>query len=347
LDEAPWTLVMIAPGEEILSPIIRFRLYYFISGAIFILLVLVLIRSVLGRTVSAIKDVSKAADKGARGDYGELLPVKTLDEVGELTRSFNSMVRQLEERIRMKEALDLAMEVQQNLIPQKPLQIKNMDIVGKSIYCDETGGDYFDFFQFPALGQGKVGVAVGDVVGHGISAALLMTTVRAFLRSQMAQPGNLDEKVAAVNRLLYLDTFESGDFMTLFVMVIDSNKKELRWVRAGHDPAVVYDPASGSFTDLNGQGSVLGIDPDWTFQENKQSGWSDGQIIIFGTDGIWETENPNAEKFGKLRLQQIVRQHSQLSAHEILHAITDSLDMFRDTAVQNDDVTLVIAKTVP
>ena len=118
LDEAPWTLVMIAPGEEILSPIIRFRLYYTISGAIFILLVLVLIRSVLGRTVAAIKDVSRAADKVAHGDYDELLPVKTQDEVGELTRSFNSMVRQLKERIRMKEALDLAMEVQQNLLPQ-------------------------------------------------------------------------------------------------------------------------------------------------------------------------------------------------------------------------------------
>jgi sigma-B regulation protein RsbU (phosphoserine phosphatase) len=347
LQEAPWTLVMIAPGAEILSPIIRFRLYYFISGAIFILLVLVLIRSVMGRTVAAIKDVSKAADKVARGDYGELLPVKTQDEVGELTRSFNSMVGQLEERIRMKEALDLAMEVQQNLLPQKPLQIKNMDIVGKSIYCDETGGDYFDFFQFPALGQGKFGIAVGDVVGHGISAALLMTTVRAFLRSQMAQPGNLDEKVAAVNRLLCLDTFESGDFMTLFLMVIDLNKRELRWVRAGHDPAIVYDPSSGAFNELNGRGSVLGIDPDWTFREYKQSGWSDGQIIVIGTDGIWETENPNSEKFGKLRLQQIIRQHSQFSAQEILNSITDSLDRFRDTANQNDDVTLVIAKAIP
>ena len=135
--------------------------------------------------------------------------------------------------------------------------------------------------------------------------------------------------------------------MTLFLMVIDSNKRELRWVRAGHDPAVVYNPSSGSFDELNGQGSVLGIDPDWTFQENEQSGWSDGQIIILGTDGIWETENPNAEKFGKLRLQQIVREHSQLSAQEILDAITDALDTFRDTAVQNDDVTLVIAKAVP
>ena len=347
LQEAPWTLVMIAPGAEILSPIIRFRLYYFISGAIFILLVLVLIRSVMGRTVAAIKDVSKAADKVARGDYGDLLPVKSQDEVGELTRSFNSMVLQLEERIQMKEALDLAMEVQQNLLPQKPLQIEHIDIAGKSIYCDETGGDYFDFFQFSALGKGKVGVAVGDVVGHGISAALLMTTVRAFLRGQMAQPGKLDQKVAAVNRLLCLDTFESGDFMTLFLMVIDSNNKELHWVRAGHDPAIVYDPSGGAFDELNGRGTVLGIDPDWTFREYKQSGWSDGQIIVLGTDGIWETENPNSEKFGKSRLRQIIRQHSQFSSQEILKAITDSLTTFRDTAIQNDDVTLVVVKALP
>ena len=347
LQEAPWTLVLIAPGAEILSPIIRFRLYYFISGAIFILLVLVLIRSVMGRTVAAIKDVSKAADKVARGDYGELLQVKTQDEVGELTRSFNSMVLQLEERIQMKEALDLAMEVQQNLLPQKPLQIENMDIAGKSIYCDETGGDYFDFFQFSALGQGKFGVAVGDVVGHGISAALIMTTVRAFLRGQMAQPGNLDQKVAAVNRLLCLDTFESGDFMTLFLMLIDSNQRELHWVRAGHDPAIVYDPSSGSFNELNGRGTVLGIDPDWTFRDYKQSGWSDGQIIVIGTDGIWETENPKSEKFGKSRLRQIIRQHSQLSSQEILKAITDSLTAFRDTAIQKDDVTLVVVKALP
>jgi sigma-B regulation protein RsbU (phosphoserine phosphatase) len=221
-----------------------------------------------------------------------------------------------------------------------------MDIAGKSIYCDETGGDYFDFFQFSTLGQGKIGVAVGDVVGHGISAALLMTTVRAFLRGQMAQSGNLDQKVAAVNRLLCLDTVESSDFMTLFLMVMDSNERELRWVRAGHDPAIVYDPASGSFNELNGRGSVLGIDPDWTFKEYKQSGWSDGQIIVIGTDGIWETENPNSEKFGKSRLRQIIRRHNQCSSHQIVKAITDSLTAFRDTAIQNDDVTLVVVKAL-
>ena len=346
LKEAPWTLVMIAPGKEILASVIRFRLYYFITGTAFIFIILLLIKLVLGRTVSSVKALSETADKVARGNFVTLVPSKTKDEVGELIRSFNTMVLQLEERIRLKDAMYLAMEVQQNLLPQKPLQSEHLDIVGKSIYCDETGGDYFDFFKFPALGPGKVGIAVGDVVGHGISAALLMTTVRAFLRSQLAQPGDLDQKVAAVNRLLCLDTFESCDFMTLFLIVIDSNKKELHWVRAGHDPALVYDPSSGSFNELNGRGSVLGIDADWTFQEYKHSGWSEGQIIVIGTDGIWETENHQLEKFGKFRLRQIIRQHSQFSAQEILNAIINSLNEFRGPASQNDDVTLVVVKAL-
>ena len=344
LEEAPWTLIVMAPAKKVLSSIIRFRLYYFLTGTAFIFIILLLIKQVMGSTVASIKALSDTAHKVARGDFVTLAPSKKKDEVGELIHSFNTMVLQLEERIRLKEAMDLAMEVQQNLLPQKPLQTEKLDIAGKSIYCDETGGDYFDFFQFPALGPGKVGIAVGDVVGHGISAALLMTTVRAFLRSQMAQPGSLAPKVADVNQLLCLDTFESCDFMTLFLLVIDSVNKELTWVRAGHDPAIIYDPSSGSINELNGRGTVLGFDAGWTFEEYKHSGWSEGQIIVIGTDGIWETENPHSEKFGKFRLRQIIRQHSQFSSQEILKAIIDALATFRDTAPQNDDVTLVVAK---
>jgi sigma-B regulation protein RsbU (phosphoserine phosphatase) len=254
------------------------------------------------------------------------------------------MVLQLEERIELKESLDLANEVQQNLLPQKPLQTKSLDIAGKSIYCDETGGDYFDFFQFPELGKEKIGIAVGDVVGHGVPAALLMTTVRAFLRSRIAQPGDLAQKITDVNRILCLDTHDSCDYMTLFLLVIDSITNELKWVRAGHEPAILYDPSTGSFNELDGAGVVLGIDETFLFQEYKYSGLSEGQIIVIGTDGIWETENPKTEAFGKNRLRKIIRQNSHGSAKEIVQAITDALALFRETAPQNDDVTLVVVK---
>jgi sigma-B regulation protein RsbU (phosphoserine phosphatase) len=344
LKEAPWTLIMIAPGKQIFSTVIQFRLYYFITATGFILIILLLIRLALVRTVFSIKALSKTANKVARGDFVTLEPSKTKDEVGELLNNFNTMVLQLKERIRLKEAMDLAMEVQQNLLPRKPIQTEKLDTAGKSIYCDETGGDYFDFFQFPALGPDKVGFAVGDVVGHGISAALLMTTARAFMRSQMALTGELTSKVEAVNRLLCLDTFESCDFMTLFLMVVDSKTNELTWVRAGHDPAIIYDPSCDSIRELQGRGIALGIDDEWRYEEYRCAGWTHGQIIVIGTDGIWETENPESEKFGKSRLRYIIRAHCQSSASEILYAITQALVSFRDTAPQDDDITLVVVK---
>lgn len=344
LKEAPWTLIMIAPGKQILSSVIRFRLYYFITGTVFIFIILLLIKLIMGRTVLSIKALSDTANRVASGDFVTLAPSKTKDEVQELIHSFNTMVVQLEERSKMKETMDLAMDVQQNLLPQKPLQMEKLDIAGKSIYCDETGGDYFDFFQFPELGEGRIGIAVGDVVGHGVPAALLMTTVRAFLRIRTAQPGDLAPKINDVNRLLCMDTTHSCDYMSMFLIVVDTANKELQWVRAGHDPGLLYDSVNTSFKELNGSGTVLGIDAAFAFEENKLSGWSEGQIMVIGTDGIWETENSHSEKFGKFRLRQIIRQHSEFSAMEILNAIITALNEFRGSASQNDDVTLVVVK---
>jgi sigma-B regulation protein RsbU (phosphoserine phosphatase) len=345
LQQAPWNLVMIAPGSEILAPIVRFRLLYFISGAAFIIIIILLIRLVSGRAASSIKEVSKAANRIAGGEFGQPLLVKTRDEVGELTRSFNTMLQQLEERMRLKETLNLAMEVQQNLLPQKQLKIEGLDIAGKCIYCDETGGDYFDFLRFKEFGNGRIGIAVGDVVGHGIAAALLMTTARALLRCRASQPGGLSQMINDVNRILCLDTSESGSFMTLFFMLIDPIKRDLQWVRAGHDPAIVYNASADSFDELKGKGTAIGIDDQWSFQD-YHSNWESGQIMLIGTDGIWETANNADEKFGKERVKEIIRQNQKSSAQDILQAITDQLAIFRQNNAPQDDITLVVIKFV-
>jgi sigma-B regulation protein RsbU (phosphoserine phosphatase) len=346
LEEAPWSVILVAPGREILAPIVRFRSYYIISGSLFILLILLLIRLVTGRTVSSIRDVSNAAERIAEGHYSSLLPAKSEDEVGQLIRNFNTMVSQLQERTRLKEALGLAMEVQQSLLPRRAPEIDGYEIAGKSIYCDETGGDYYDFLEFSELGEGRIGVAVGDVAGHGIAPALLMTTVRALLRSRLVQPGGLGQMITDVNRLLCIDTSESGNFMTLFFMLMDSGNREVQWVRAGHEPAVVYDSSTDSFSELYGDGIALGVDETWSFQENRQELWSDSQIVLIGTDGIWESENPQGEGFGKKRLREIIRKHKHQTSQEIIHAITDALANHRQTAPQQDDITMVVVKKV-
>lgn len=346
LKEAPWTLVIIAPGSEILAPIIRFRNYFAVGGVLCVIFILALIRLVTGRTVSSIKAVAGAAENIAKGSPIPLLPAKTGDEVGQLIESFNTMALQLEERIRLKEALDLAMEVQQSLLPREAPRIEGLNLAGRSIYCDETGGDYYDFLEFSEL-EGRLGVVVGDVAGHGIGAALIMATVRSLLRSRITQPGTLGEIIAHVNRLLCLDTSQTVSFMTLFLMLADRPRGSINWVRAGHDPAIIYDTSSDSFAELRGNGIALGVDETRSFNEYEYLDWANGQIIVIGTDGIWEAENEARERFGKERLRELIRAHRSDSAQEILQTITDTLTQFRESMPQQDDITLVVLKTDP
>jgi sigma-B regulation protein RsbU (phosphoserine phosphatase) len=344
LVEAPWYLVMFAPGKEILQPIVKFRNYYFLLSIVTILIIVTLIHRTLSGPVSSIRQVSEAAKKLADGVFASDLSVTSRDEVGELIRSFNQMSCHLQDRLRMKASLDLAMAVQQNLLPQKTVRFDSLDIAGKSLYCDETGGDYYDLLEFPETDHHRIGVAVGDGAEHGVAAALLMTTVRALLRSQISAEKSLAETLSRVNHLLCMDTAESGAFMTLFLMTLDVTHQKLSWVRAGHDPAVLYDPAEDRFEELGGIGIVLGLDEDWVYEDNYRTGWHPGQIIVIGTDGIWETESPNGERYGKSRMNQIIRENCRKSANQILDAIIDAIHEFRAGQPVLDDITLVVIR---
>ncbi len=345
LQEAPWVLVMIAPGREILAPVIRLRTLYAIFGTGFIVAIIALIRWVGVRTTSGIQTVSDAALKLSRGEFGEPLPVGSRDEVGRLTRSFNLMSSQLRERLHLKEAMNLAMEVQQNLLPDAAPSLPGFDIAGRSVYCQETGGDYFDYiFRTGTEGGRHLCVAVGDVVGHGISAALLMTTVRALLRSRLDRPGPIAAAVTDVNRLLCRDTAPSGSFVTLFLLQADAAAGRLEWVRAGHDPALLFSAANGEVQELNGPGMALGVDEAASYAGGSRIGSRAGDIVLIGTDGIWETHDARSEKFGKERVGDILRGHREAPAAAILEAVLSSLEEFRGELPQEDDITLVVLK---
>jgi phosphoserine phosphatase RsbU/P len=346
LHEAPWTIVVVAPGRVILGELIQFRDRYFVWDGGLIVLIIFLIRSIVGRTVSTIQNVSEAADRIAQGDLDSLVPSTNggQDELSKLIHSFNRMVLQLQERIRLKEAVGLAQEMQQSLLPRCNPAMSGLDIAGKSDYCDETGGDYFDFIYPEGTGEHPILVAIGDVVGHGFGAALLMTTVRAFLRSRLAMPGNLTQVVTDVNKLLCRDTDQTDSFMTLFLARIDSSQGTVRWVRAGHDPAMLYTPQTDTFIDLQGGGAALGIDSNFTFQEYTHGNLAQGEVLLIGTDGIWEAEDASGGTFGKARLREIIRQHHQLPASDLVQMVLSRVDQFRDGAPQADDATLVVVK---
>ena len=248
------------------------------------------------------------------------------------------------EHQRVRQALSLAMEVQQNLLPKANPQIDGLDIAGKSIYCDETGGDYYDFLEVGSPGDGKIGVVVGDVSDHGIPSALLMATTRALIRQRCSAFGRIDRVVSEVNRQLAQDVKDSGRFMTLFYAEIERPNNTIRWVNAGHEPAMIFDPVSDAFSDLNGGNNLaLGVFEDTDFKEAQQE-VAPGQIIMIATDGLWEARNPKGEMFGKNRIREIIRRNASKAANDIQNAILDSLKRFRKTVKLEDDMTVVVIK---
>ena len=344
LEQAPWTVVLITPGKQILSSVTRFQYVYIGIATVFVFFILLLIRLVAGRAVSSVREVSLAANNVANGVYESFLKVTSEDEVGELVRSFNTMVFQLQERMRLKEALNLAMEVQQSLLPCETLKLEGLEIAGKSLYCEETGGDYFDFLAPAEIFGNGVSVVVGDVVGHGVSAALLMTTVRALLRCRLSQPGSLSQVIGDVNCLLCRYTEVSGSFMTIFCVMFDMSKREVKWVRAGHDPGLMYDPEDDTFRELTGKGMALGIDNACIYEENSMGNLKDGQIFFIGTDGVWEARNNAGEMFGRKRLMELIRRHAGGTVDDMASAMMQAVKDFQDSAKQEDDITLVVIK---
>jgi len=294
--------------------------------------------------IAPVSQLETAMLKVEAGDFKALVPVESNDELGALADHFNQMTVGLQERYHLRRSLDLAKEVQQNLLPKTDPEVAGLDIAGQSIYCDETGGDYFDYMDSSELGEQKFGVLVGDVSGHGIPSALLMATARAFLRQRSARSGSIVEVVSDVNRQLTRDVEESGRFMTLFYLLIDQERRNLQWVRAGHDPALCYDPATDRFDELRGSGIALGVDDGWQYTAYEKSGLKKGQIILLGTDGIWETRNPAGNMFGKNPIHKIIRQKSGATASQIVAAIIAELEHFRQHVEPADDITLVVTK---
>jgi serine phosphatase RsbU (regulator of sigma subunit) len=240
-------------------------------------------------------------------------------------------------------ALNVAQEVQQSLLPQCPPKEKRCDIAGSSLYCDETGGDYYDYIELPCLGSNAYAIVVGDVSGHGISSALLMAGVRAYLRGRATQAGSVAEIITDVNRLVSADTMATSQFMTLFFMMIDTRTGQLTWVRAGHDPGLMYSPDSDHFEKLAGGGLPLGVDENWQYRDYTTTA-RPGQIVVLTTDGVWETCNKEGEMFGRDRFKEIIRRNADLESEDIRLAIIDAVATFRGEAQQGDDITLVVSK---
>lgn len=290
------------------------------------------------------RDIVAALHDIRQGRLKVWIPVRSTDEVGYTCEAINRMAGGLRERKRLRRSLTLAGAVQQSLLPRHPPDTPGLDIAGVSIPCDETGGDFFDYIRLAQSDLG-LGIVVGDVSGHGIPSALLMTTVRAMIRTRCDLPGSPCEMLADINRQLCRDVGDSGNFVTLFFLGFAGATRAITWVRAGQDPALLYTPETDSFHELMEGGPTLGVMAEAVYT-NGYGHLASGQVILIGTDGIWESRSPTGEPFGKHRVRRAMRESAHLKAQEILDTLLAELTTFRAGQPVEDDITAVVVKGV-
>jgi len=271
--------------------------------------------------------------------YGDILeddggnPVGYMNFVSDLTRQKSSLV--------------LAGEVQRSLQPQSNPTVKGFDIAGRTISCDEIGGDYFDYWVDPGMPDEHVRIVVGDVTGHGAEAALLMTTARAIFRLEASRGYDTAGIINAMNRQLSQDVLDTGRFMTLFCLELNRHDRRPRWVRAGHAPALLYTPREDRFEELGGEGMALGVKPDYRHQYYEGPDTTGGQVFAVGTDGIWEAFDRRGNRYGMQRFRNVIRENAARDASAIVDAVYDDLRRFSYGVKQEDDISLVIIKARP
>lgn len=283
-----------------------------------------------------------AAKRLAAGDTNARIDVRTGDERDELINAFNDMAPKLREHLSMRRDFELAHEVQTLLLPRTEPTLSGFDISGGIAFCDQTGGDYYDFIELTAGSGNALGVALGDVSGHGIASALLMATARGQLHSLSHVPLSPKERIRAINAVLSQDMDGTGRFLTLFYIRLQADDPVVRWVRAGHDPAIRYNPATGEFGELYGKGLALGVLAEYEFEE-YQTTLEPGELLVLATDGVWEARDEQGRMFGKERILAIVRENAHMNAEGIRKAIMDAVEAYQ-TNGQEDDIAVVVIR---
>jgi sigma-B regulation protein RsbU (phosphoserine phosphatase) len=340
-----WHIVSVLPEASFLSGARSLQTRAIIMASVAVIAGLAL-GLILSRRVSQpLLSLTEHVARVGAGDFDNRLHLSEASELHRLAEEVNRMAGGLKQRMALEHALAVAEQVQQSLLPQGVPTPRGLEIAACSKYCDSTGGDYFDFIHIATDDREKPKqtlVAVGDVTGHGIGAALLMATARGALRATTLGVESLGETMNRVNLVLASDA-RHGLFMTLALVLIDPDTRIVRWASAGHDPSFVYHPDSDSFEELFSGDLPLGIETDVNYVEFSRPCATPGTIILIGTDGIWEARNADGEMYGKPRLRQLIREHHR-TADDLSNAIKHTMYSWTGETPLQDDVTFVILK---
>jgi len=252
-------------------------------------------------------------------------------------------IKRISERERMAKELEIARNVQMSLLPKENPHIAGFDIAGICIPAYEVGGDYYDFVN---LGENKIGIAIGDVSGKGVPAAIYMTLTKGILQSHAEE--NVSPKIvlSKVNRLMY-KTIEKNSFVSMFYAIIDLQTKTIRYSRAGHNPVILVGLREDKHEFLTPKGVALGLDDGGVFDsvlEEREYKLREGDLLVFYTDGFTEARNNKGEEFGESRLLQSVARAKEKFSEHIINTVVYEAKRFIGDAQQHDDMTMVVVK---
>ncbi len=244
------------------------------------------------------------------------------------------------EQEKLRRDVALAVEVQKRLLPERFPETDIGELAAYTLPARSVGGDYYDFIQ---TGDHRIGIAVADVAGKGVAAALIMSVLQASLRILSSQGDiSLPDLAANMNRFLHRST-GSSSYATFFYAQVDERTRELRYVNAGHNPPFLLRREPDSIEALTQGGMIIGMFPQAAYEEGTVQ-LRPGDVLIVFTDGVTEALNPGEEEFGEERLQMLLRSVSHLPVKEMSRHISEHLRDWIGTADQHDDLTFVVLK---
>src|SRR5947209_1378819 len=247
---------------------------------------------------------------------------------------------QLVEKKRLEGQLEVARQVQLELLPAADPQLEGFDICAWNFSTEEVSGDYYDWVS---IYEDQIGLVIADVSGKGVPAALLMAFLRASLRAAIHIGYAPHISMAKVNYLLW-ESIERNQFVTAFYGVLDASNRTLAYTNAGHNPPLLMN-ADGTAHFMERGGLPLGMFRNTRYYEYYQAIES-GQILVLYTDGVTEAQNPKGEEYGRDRLEKAVRANRNLSARDLITTIQQDVDSWTDGRGASDDMTFFIIKAL-
>src|SRR5882672_1137347 len=300
------------------------------------------------RIIRAIADLYRATQYVKSGDFSHRVPIEHRDQLGELGQSFNEMtgsisglIEEQNKRQRLENEISIAREVQNQLFPSTLPSVPGVEIEAICKAARSVSGDYYDFIQ---LSPTHIAIAIADISGKGISAALLMASLQAALRSQLLVEGSerlsMIELVSRLNKHLVRNTGDDR-FATFFIAVYDSATRTLRYTNAGHLPAFLI--CKDAALQLDKGGMVLGVLEDYAYEEGSITVAPDSLLIGY-SDGLIEPENVYNEEFGIRRLQEAAVRVQGAAPLMVAESLMAAVEEWAGTPEQADDMTVIVAR---